>query len=56
MHKPESVLENETQNIFWDFELQTDHLISTTRPSDSEQKKKKKKENQPKSGLCHKEW
>ena len=24
VHKPESVLENETQRILWDFEIQTD--------------------------------
>ena len=28
-HKPESVLENETHNILLNFEIQTDHLIST---------------------------
>ena len=27
MHKPESVLENKTHKILWDFEVQTDHLI-----------------------------
>ena len=27
MHKPDSVLENETHNILWDFETQRDHLI-----------------------------
>ena len=27
MHKPESILENETYKILWDFEIQTDHLI-----------------------------
>ena len=27
MHNPESVLENETHKLFWDFEIQTDHLI-----------------------------
>ena len=26
VHKPESVRENETQKILWDFEIQTDHL------------------------------
>ena len=31
MHKPESVLENETHKIFWDFEIQTDHLIAARR-------------------------
>ena len=32
MHNPESVLENETHKIFWDFEIQTDHQISARRP------------------------
>ena len=27
MYKPETVLENETNKIIWNFELQTDHLI-----------------------------
>ena len=31
MHKPEYVLEIETQKILWDFEIQTDHLIPTRR-------------------------
>ena len=32
MHKPEFVLESETDKILWDFEIQTDHLIPTKRP------------------------
>ena len=32
MHNPESVLENETHKILWDFEIQTNHLISARRP------------------------
>ena len=32
MHKPESVLENETHKILWDFEIQTDPLITARRP------------------------
>ena len=31
-HKPESVLENDTHKILWDFEIQTDHLIPARRP------------------------
>ena len=31
MHNPASVLENETYKLLWDFEIQTDHLISTRR-------------------------
>ena len=36
MHKPESVVENETHKIICDFEIQTDRLISgqKTKPSD----------------------
>ena len=32
MHKPESVLENETHKIHWDFEIQTDHPIQASWP------------------------
>ena len=32
MHKPESILENEMHKILWDFEIQTDHLISARWP------------------------
>ena len=32
MHNPASVLENDTQKILWDFDIQTDHLISARRP------------------------
>ena len=31
MHKPKSVLKNETHKLLWDFEIQTDHLISARR-------------------------
>ena len=43
MHKPESVLENKTHKLHWDFEIQTDHLISARRPGPEKVKKKKKK-------------
>ncbi len=54
MHNPESVLENETHNVLWDFEKQTDHLFRTRRPDlvigkKKEKRKKKKKENLLKS-------
>ena len=42
MHNPVSVLNNETHELLWDFDKQTDHLIST-RPYNNQQKKKKKK-------------
>ena len=32
LHKLESILENETHKILWNFEIQTDHLISARRP------------------------
>ena len=32
MHNPESVLENETHKLLWDFETQTDHLTSARQP------------------------
>ena len=41
MHKPESVLENEMHNIHWDFEIQMDHLIPTSRPRLTDDKKKR---------------
>ena len=31
MHNTESVMENETHKFQWDFEIQTDHLISARR-------------------------
>ena len=33
IHKQESVSENETHNIFWDFWIQTHHLILAKRPN-----------------------
>ena len=31
MHNPASVLENDTHKLLWDFDIETDHLISTRR-------------------------
>ena len=47
MHKPVPVLENDTRKRLWDFDIQTDHLISAKRPDliIINNKKKKKKEN-----------
>ena len=42
MHNSESVLENETQKLFWDFEILTDHLISARLPDLVIVKKKKR--------------
>ena len=43
MHKPRSVLANETLKFHWDFEIQMDLLISARRPDQVKVKKKKKK-------------
>ncbi len=32
MHNPAPVLENNTHKFLWDFDIQTDHLISARRP------------------------
>ena len=57
MHNPESILENEMHKILWDFEIQTDHLISARR-SDQVivKKKKKKKKKLPNRELNHSDW
>ena len=33
MYNPESVLENETHKLVWDYEIQPDHLISAREPA-----------------------
>ena len=43
MHNPTYVLENDTHKLLWDFDKQTDHLISASRPNSIITKKKKKK-------------
>ena len=42
MHNPPSVLENDTHKLLRDFDIQTDHLISTRRPDLMIINKKKK--------------
>ena len=32
MHNPASVLENVTHKLLWDFDIQTDYIISAKRP------------------------
>ena len=41
MHNQESILENVTHKIIWDFEIQTDYLISARQPDIEIVKKKK---------------
>ena len=47
MHNPATVLENDTHKLIWDFNIQTDRLISARKPDliVINKKKKKKKEN-----------
>ena len=42
MHNPAPVLENDTHKFLWDFDIQTDHLISAWRPDFIIINKKKK--------------
>ena len=51
MHNPASVQENDTHKLLWDFDIQSDHLISairsdlvTIRKKKKEKKRKKKRE------------
>ena len=32
MHNPAPIRENDTHKLLWDFDIQTDHLISARRP------------------------
>ena len=32
MHNPSSIRENDTHKLLWDFDIQTDHIISARRP------------------------
>ena len=45
-HNPATVIENETHKLLWDFDIQTDHLISARRPGQIiiNQKKEEKRE------------
>ena len=43
MHNPAPVLENNTHKLLWDFDINTDHLISVRRPDIIIINKKKKK-------------
>ena len=43
MNNPAPVLENHSHKLLWDFDIQTDHLISARRPDLISINKKKKK-------------
>ena len=49
MHNLAPVLQNYTHKLLWDFDIQTDHLISARRPDLIIIDKKKKKEKKTKS-------
>ena len=54
MHNSAAVLENDIHKLIWDFDVHTDHLISTRRPDlivINKKKKKKKEENLQNCGL-----
>ena len=54
MHNPAPDLENDTHKPLWDFDIQTDNLISARRPDHIiiKKKKKEKKENLQNCRLC----
>ena len=56
MLNPASVLENDAHKLLWDFDIQTDHLISVKRPDLILINQKKKEENLQNCGLCCPGW
>ena len=52
MHNPATVLENDTHKLLWDFDKQTDHLISARRPDLIVINKKGKDENLQNYRFC----
>ena len=57
LHNPASVPENDTHKLPWDFDIQTDHLISTRRPDliiiNNNNNNKKNLQN---CGICCHSW
>ena len=56
MHNPAPVLENDAHKLLWDFDMQTDHLISPRRPDRIIINNKKQKENLQNCRLCCPGW
>ena len=58
MHNPAPVLENNTHELLWDFDIHTDHQISARRSDEiiTNKKKKKKKEKLQNCRLCCPDW
>ena len=53
MHNPTYILENDTHKLLWDFDIKTDHLISTRRIDLIRINKKRNLQNY---GLCYPGW
>ena len=47
-----AVLENDAHKLLWDFDIETDHLISARRPDVIIINKKKKKKKKKKKRIC----
>ncbi len=56
MPNPASVLENDTHKLLWDFNIQTDHLISARRPDLIIINNDEKEENLQNCGLYYPGW
>ena len=56
VHNPAPVHENDTHKLLWNFDIQTDHLISARRPALIIINKKKKKEKLQNCRLCCPGW
>ena len=52
MHNPAAVLENYSHKLLWDFDILTDHVISTRRPDLIIIKQTKKKKEKKKKRIC----
>ena len=55
MQNPAAILEFDTHKLLWDFDIQTDHLLSARRPDliiINKKKEKKKKENLQNYRIC----
>ena len=52
MLNPVAALENDTHKLLWDFDIQTDHLITARRPDLLIINKKKKKKKKKRERIC----
>ena len=56
IHNAAPVLENDTHKVLWEFNIQTDYLISARRPDLIIINKNKKGENLQNRRLCYPGW